>query len=125
MSAWLAVALGGSIGAVIRVAFSDLEVGKFPAGIFFVNLVGCFLIGLITATSSIHDWPTPVWRSFLIAGLFGGLTTFSTFGLQAVDLTQRKEWTTSFLYIAGSVLLGMLAVWIGLRCGAIGGVPKS
>lgn len=125
MSAWLAVALGASIGAVIRVAISDWEVGKFPMGIFCVNVVGCFLIGLVAGWINVHDWPSPIWRSFLVGGVFGGLTTFSTFGLQAVTLTQKKEWSLSFAYVAGSVLLGMLAVWIGLRCGSLGAVQQN
>lgn len=120
MSAWIAVALGGSLGAVIRVAFADWHVGKFPAGIFAVNVAGCFLIGLVTGWIHAYNWPSPIWRSFIISGVLGAFTTFSTFGLQAVDLSQKKEWSTSFAYVAGSVGLGILAVWIGLKCGSLG-----
>jgi CrcB protein len=125
MSVWLAVALGGSVGAVIRVAFADWHVREFPAGIFAVNVTGCLLIGLVSGWIRVHDWPPPVWRAFLISGVLGALTTFSTFGLQAVDLSQKKEWSTSIAYVAGSVCLGILAVWIGLKIGSIGAMDPN
>ncbi len=125
MSAWLAVALGGSLGAVIRVAFADWYVGKFPAGIFAVNVAGCFLIGLVTGWINTYHWPPPVWQSFLISGLLGAFTTFSTFGLQAVELSQKKQWSTSIAYVAGSVFIGLFAVWIGLKCGSFGAMNPN
>jgi CrcB protein len=125
MSEWLAIALGGSLGAVIRVAFADWEIGKFPAGIFAVNIAGCLLIGIVTGLINTHGWPPPIWRSFLIAGLLGALTTFSTFGLQSVDLAQKREWMTMLAYVAGSVCVGIMAVWIGLQIGSIGAVEKG
>lgn len=125
MSTWLAIALGGSLGAVIRVAFSDWQIGKFPAGIFAVNVTGCLLIGLVTGWVRVHHWPPVAWQAFINAGLLGALTTFSTFGLQSIDLANKREWTTMFAYVAGSVLIGLFAVWVGLQLGSIGGVEKG
>jgi CrcB protein len=120
MSLWLAVALGGSLGAVVRVACANWEIGKFPAGIFAVNIIGCFLIGLVTGWIRVHDWPAPWLRAFIISGVLGALTTFSTFAMQAVDLSRKKEWSISMTYVFASVVLGICLAWLGLQCGSIG-----
>ena len=95
LSQWLAVAVGGAIGATARYGLSTTiyqSLGKsFPYGTLAVNVIGCLLIGL----ASVH-WIERVtfgdtWRLFLIIGVFGGFTTFSTFSLETIQLLQQGE----------------------------------
>ena len=90
---WLlvtAVAAGGAVGAVVRYGVSRWAVGRFPEhawlGTLAVNLAGCFLIGAATYAAAEKGTLSPAARAAVISGFLGGLTTFSTFGLEAVAL---------------------------------------
>ena len=114
---WFAVALGGSLGAVARYALSQWVVRRFPVGTFVVNLLGCFLIGLLVALSVKTKWPGAVVQSFLIGGFLGSLTTFSTFAYQTLELSREQSLSLGALNLLGNVVLGLLLVWCGIVLG--------
>jgi fluoride exporter len=80
------VAVGGAIGSVARYGITGIFPGNFPWGTFTVNLTGCFLLGLFYYLSLGRGLLSPDARAFLFIGTFGGYTTFSTFGLETVNL---------------------------------------
>lgn len=110
MPVLVAVALGGALGASARYGL-DRAVGPrdLPWSTFAVNLSGCFLIGLVAARLE-----GPVWlRAGVVVGLLGGYTTFSAFGAQTLSLIESDRLAAALLYATGSVVLGVLAVWLG------------
>jgi CrcB protein len=119
------VACGAAIGGALRYWCSGLiaeSVGEtFPWGTLFVNVVGSFLIGLV-AVSSGPDGRLLIpaeWRAFVMVGVFGGFTTFSSFSLQTLSLLQDGDWGRAILNIGLSVLMCMLGVWLGAMLGAV------
>lgn len=118
----LLVALGGAIGAVSRHLLGSwlLPIStqhRFPLGTLAVNVLGCFLIGLLAAILQRHAPADQTLRPFLITGILGGFTTFSAFGLETFELIRRGDPATALLYVAASVVLGLLAVWGGWKVG--------
>ena len=118
MSAYLWVGLGGFIGSVARYAvavwLAPGEIERFPWGTFAVNCVGCLLIGVLAGVFARTPAPDAA-RLFLITGVLGGFTTFSAFGLESVSLLRRGDLGIALLYVLGSVFVGIVAVWLGLR----------
>jgi len=112
------IALGGALGALGRYFLSTWVHSKsgfiFPWGTFVVNVLGCFILGLV------YVWGTEKlvigsnMRAFLAIGLIGAFTTFSTFSLETINIIQDGELRIAFLNIAGSVVSGLLAVWLGV-----------
>jgi fluoride exporter len=114
----LVVAGGGAVGSVIRylLALGSLKLpgGTTLAGTLVANLIGCFAIGLLSALILANpDSISPRVALGLRVGLLGGLTTFSTFAAESVWLAHHGQITGMTLYIAGTVLLGLLAVSAG------------
>ena len=116
------VGCGGAIGAVGRYIIADLaqriaprSLELFPAGTLSVNLIGCLLIGVAAAYFAGPNLVREEWRLFLLVGILGGFTTFSTFGLETFELLNERQWTWAAIYIVGSNLGGFLAVFIGYR----------
>ena len=113
------VALGGAIGSLGRYWCSGLMarwVGEtFPWGTLFVNVVGSFLIGLVFTVTGpdgrilVGTGP----RQFMLVGVMGGFTTFSSFSLQTLNLMQDGEWLWAAGNVAISVSLCLLGVWLG------------
>jgi fluoride exporter len=118
MKALIVIWLGGGIGSVIRygmqVAISRYVTVTFPAGTFLVNITGCFLIGLLYGIANKYAWLTMEWRLFLITGLCGGYTTFSSFSFESVSLFRQGNYTYFILYILLSVILGLFATLGGM-----------
>jgi CrcB protein len=105
--------LGGGMGSVCRYLLS-LGINRqlttaFPTGTFVVNLTGCFLIGLLYGIAIRYSWLTAEWRLFLITGICGGYTTFSSFSSEAVGLIREGNYGFFVLYVTLSVVLGLLA----------------
>src|SRR3954468_1663904 len=115
------VALGGALGASARYgidrAIEARSDSVFPWATFVINLSGCFLIGLITATL-VDRHHLPAWlRIGLVMGVIGGYTTFSTFAQESLDLVDARDLAAATAYVGGSVVLGMLAVYVGQLAG--------
>lgn len=116
----LLVGLGGFIGTIARYKLGGVILhmtvqGRFPLGIFAVNILGCLLVGLLAGIAERYDVFGPEARLFLFTGLLGGFTTFSAFGLEAMSLIRRGDLGTAALYAGGSVVFGITAVWLGLK----------
>lgn len=89
----------------------------FPWATLGANILGCFLIGLAWQEADYQAW-SPNFRAFFFTGLLGGFTTFSTFALESQQLWQTGQPRMMLLYVAGSVLVGLLAVFLGLQMAA-------
>lgn len=116
----LAVGLGGAIGSILRLKLGGIILhaypnAKFPWSTFFVNILGCLLIGIVAGIIETRHEADPKVRAFLITGLLGGFTTFSAFGFESVFLIRQGEAMTVILYVTSSVVLGILAVVFGLK----------
>ncbi len=116
----LLVGIGGFIGSVARYKLGGwllhLTVQeKFPYSTFAVNVVGCLIVGVLAGLAERYELFGPGARLFLFTGLLGGFTTFSAFGLETMFLLRRGEPWVAALYVVASVLLGLVAVWIGIK----------
>jgi fluoride exporter len=113
------VMIGGAIGSAARfwgsVVIAQRFGETFPWGTLIVNVIGCFVIGLFnTLTGPDGRWFLPIAaRQFVMIGLCGGFTTFSAFSLQTLSLIQNGEWLHAGNNVLLSVLLCMIAVWLG------------
>lgn len=116
---FLWITLGGAIGTGARFALSGLIARlfgeTFPWGTIIVNISGCFVIGFFaTSTGTEGRWfVSPTFRQFFMLGICGGYTTFSSFGLQTLTLAQDGEWLKAGANVMLSVLLCLVAVWLG------------
>jgi CrcB protein len=117
--ALLLVGLGGALGSMARYALAVWMLQgastRFPFGTFAVNVVGCVVAGALAGLSERHGWLGADARVFLFAGVLGGFTTFSAFGLDALALMRRGETGMAFAYVVGSVVLGLVGAWVGMR----------
>lgn len=110
----LLVGLGGAAGSMLRYAFSVwFKHTNFPLATFLVNIVGSFVIGLVFAYALRSESFAINWRLFLAAGICGGFTTFSALSLESLLLLQQQRMGMFFLYIFGTLLLGLVAAWLG------------
>jgi len=114
----LAVAVGGALGATGRYLVVSL-VGRvighgFPWGTLVVNTLGSLAMGLLIGVAAHRLDLTEPARTFLVVGVLGGFTTFSTFSLDLVTLYERHAWGPLVGYVAGSVALGALGLFAGL-----------
>lgn len=121
MTALVAVASGGALGAVARYLaqgwVQDLTGGFFPWGTFLVNAAGCLLLGFSLAWLQATLASTEL-RDFVTIGFLGAFTTFSTFSYETVAMLRDGEWWRAGGYVLGSVLVGLAAVVAG---GALAG----
>lgn len=117
--AYLWVALGGALGSVARYACSGLAVRwlsqGFPWGTLFVNVAGSFAIGLLAslATPDGRPWLGSEARAFVIVGVLGGFTTFSSFSLETLTLARNGSAGAAGAYVLVSVLICLAAAWLG------------
>ena len=89
--------------------------GDFPYGTLAVNLSGCFFLGLLAQYTLNHLLIPPEWRMAITIGFFGAFTTFSSFGWETVKMLEDGEWMRASLYVAASVLAGLLLTLAGIR----------
>ncbi len=116
---WLMLGLiagGGAIGTLARYGLQQAwphQPGQFPWATFLVNVSGCLLIGVLMTLIG-HLWPRQrLLRPFFGVGVLGGFTTFSTYALDIQQALGATAAATALLYLAGTVLSALLAVWAG------------
>ena len=119
MLSYLWVSLGGAIGSAARFWVSGLVAQRigptFPFGTLVVNVTGSLIIGVLAAMNVPEGrWMlSPGTREFLMIGICGGYTTFSSFSLQTLALAQDGEWFRAAANSVASVVLCLAAVWLG------------
>jgi len=124
MLAYLLIALGGALGSVGRYWFSGVVARQFgetfPWGTLLVNISGSFAIGFFAALADPGGRRVigPTGRQFLMYGICGGYTTFSSFSLQTLELLHDGEWLRAGGNAAASVGFCLVAVWLGYIAGA-------
>ena len=109
---FIAVSVGGMLGCLLRwclAIFLNRYFPTIPPGTLAANLIGCYIIGMAIAIFTAYPTFAPEWRLFVITGFCGGLTTFSTFSAEIVDLLQQRQplWA---LAAAGAHLVGSLGM---------------
>lgn len=118
MNMILAVAAGGAVGALSRYwvagRVGHLLGAGFPFGILAVNVIGGLLIGVLVEASALKFNIGGELRAFLMVGVLGGFTTFSSFSLEVVLLMERHQTAAAALYVVSSVVLSVGAVFAGL-----------
>ena len=114
----LLVGTGGFLGSVSRFLASrfmqDNFPSAFPFGTFFVNITGCFLIGLIYGLSERSSLISSEWKMFLAVGFCGGFTTFSTFANENLALLRDGDFFHFLMYTGLSIFLGITATFFGV-----------
>jgi CrcB protein len=115
----LLVFIGAGLGGVFRYWISHIIyflLGRqFPYGTFIVNVSGCFLMGLLfILTVEQFDGVGPQIRAFLLIGLLGGYTTFSSFSIETINLFENGNWIVALINIFLSVIACIAATWLGL-----------
>lgn len=122
MERYLIVLAGAGLGGVARYALGSWIMtrsgARFPLGTFVINVSGSFFIGLLMSLLTERWQPHPHWRLFLVVGVLGGYTTFSSFEYETFQAARDGERWMGLLYVAGSVLLGYAAVWLGAALAA-------
>jgi CrcB protein len=116
----LLVGLGGCLGSIARYKLGGLILHqtahwRFPLGTFLVNVLGCFGAGVLAGLIERQGWFSPDTRIFLFAGVMGGFTTFSAFGVETVFLLRRGEIAVALAYVALSVLCGVAVLWLAMK----------
>lgn len=118
---YLLVMVGGALGAAARYGVgrlcANITMANLPAGTFAVNIVGCFVLGFLTAFGESH---TAIPRGVLLmltGGFCGAFTTFSTFSGETIKLLEEGQWASALTYVAASLVLGLLFFVLGKNVG--------
>lgn len=116
----LAVFIGGGIGAAVRYFIGILFLQTFktnlPAATFFVNIIGCTILGFLYIYFTEKNQIPSVAKLALTVGFCGGLTTFSTFSLEIFEMINNGKFITALLYILFSVIIGIIGIYLGGYC---------
>lgn len=117
MDKYLVVLAGAGLGGLTRYVAGTWIMakygGRFPLGTFVINITGAFLIGVLMTVLTQRFHPHPNWRLFMVVGFLGGYTTFSSFEYETYQAIRDGERWLGLIYVAGSVVLGYLGVWLG------------
>jgi len=115
------IAFGGALGSVLRYTLSNFVSfyfkSAFPLGTMSINIIGSFLIGVCYYFIKNDNFVNENLKLFLIIGLFGGFTTFSTFSLDVFRLLEQSHLLTAIVYVFFSILLSLVAVFGGYFVG--------
>lgn len=113
----LLIGFGGFLGSVFRYFISFLNISSsffsIPVGTLLVNVLGSFFIGFLTGIADKSTVLTFEWRLFLMVGLCGGFTTFSTFTNENLTLMHNGQFLSVAMYTGLSIFFGFLAVYLG------------
>ena len=121
MTRLLVIGAGGFLGSILRYIVSGVVQNTFwnitfPLGTAVVNLSGCFIIGFLTELAESRGFLTDPARAFLLIGILGGYTTFSSFGNETVNLFRSGESFLALGNVALQLVLGLGCVWFGRDC---------
>lgn len=116
----LVVGFGGGVGSILRYLTSRLTVRFISSewvvvGTFIANIIGCFAIGFIVGSIMVNSQKDHYLSLMLITGFCGGYTTFSAFAFENLQMWQSGNTLLSLLYTLSSILLGIFAVWVGMK----------
>ena len=114
----LMVGIGGFAGAICRYLIYEATLILYkgawlPLGTLTVNILGCFIIGLLGGVSETREIFTPEIRAFIFVGFLGGFTTFSTFGYEIFFLARNGQTGAALANLGLQIILGLTAVWTG------------
>lgn len=116
---YIATGLGGALGSIARLLLGKLllptAIYSIPFPILFVNIFGCFIMGILTEIMALYWSPSDHTKYFLISGFLGGFTTFSAFSLEFGLLFEKNELLLAFIYIILSVFLSLAFFFIGIK----------
>lgn len=111
------IALGGALGSLCRYGLSTtvqrFSSPFFPYGTFVVNVLGCLVFGIIIGAARQRFVLGPSERAFLLIGVLGGFTTFSTFTYETFALLQDGEFVRALVNAGGQLICGLVALWAG------------
>lgn len=117
MAKYLIVIAGAGFGGLVRYLAGGWIMGRapgsFPLGTFLINVSGSFFIGVLMTLLTEGSQPHPYLRLFLVVGVLGGYTTFSSLEYETLQAVRSGERWIELGYLAGSVVLGYLSVWLG------------
>jgi fluoride exporter len=115
---YLVVIAGAGLGGLARyiagTIITERYGGRFPLGTFLINISGAFLIGIAMTLLTERFEPHPNWRLFLVVGVLGGYTTFSSFEYETYQAVRTGAHWMGLLYMVGSVVVGYVGVWMGV-----------
>ena len=114
----LIIGSGGFVGAVLRYYLSGYAQNisgsvSFPVGTLAVNVVGCFVIGVVSKMAEDFGLLSIETRMFVTIGLLGAFTTYSTFGYETLNLLRDNEWFYALVSVGLHLIVGIGAVWVG------------
>lgn len=111
------IAIGGALGSVARYLISTFVLRTtgtlFPLGTFVVNVIGCLAFGAIAGAASQRVQLAPALRLFLLTGILGGFTTFSSYAFESFTLVRDGQFLWASLNVAGQVIAGLAGMWAG------------
>lgn len=110
----LAILIGGSIGAISRYGLMTFLSSYGVISTLMINILGSFILGFFIELSSLYGSTSQIFKSFLVIGVLGSFTTFSTFSLDTVTLYQKGAIFHSVAYVVGSTTLSIGALFLGL-----------
>ena len=117
MQNWIYVFIGGGLGSIFRYGlglyFSSVNT-DFPIGTFIANFLACLILGILVGMQIKNNLQTN-YSLLLITGFCGGFSTFSTFSNESLKLFENQQYALALLYIGGSLILGLLAIYLGIK----------
>ncbi|TXB66291.1 fluoride efflux transporter CrcB [Phaeodactylibacter luteus] len=118
--AYVLVFLGGGLGSLARYGVARLIApiqGHFPYATLTANLISCLVLGFMLQ-QSLRGQVSDAWKWLLMTGFCGGFSTFSTFSGETLSLLQHGHYGTALMNMGGSLLLGLICIYLGMRLGA-------